>query len=118
MKIKLTKWFHRIGSPLKTVATMTVNTVSEMASWIIFSCINVNGPPLICDPIRLAGTMKVYSKNANPHDERMMRISGQSTLIFISVSLRLPYQAKVIKTLLTTSNNIVINPFFKLKIEN
>ena len=107
MKAKLTRWFQRMGSLLKTVATMMVKTVSEMHSARILSCISEKGPPLIWLPMRLAGIIKLYSKKATPHDDKMMSISGQEVLIFISVSFRLPYQAKVIKTLLTMSRSMV-----------
>ena len=100
-----------MGSLLKTVATMTVKTVSEIHSASIFSCISEKGPPLICEPMRLAGIRNEYSSRATPHDERMMSIKGQLVLIFSSVSLRLPYQAKVIKTLLTISSSMVISAF-------
>ena len=90
---------------------MTVKTVSEMHSWIIFSCINEKGPPVIWLPIRLAGIITIYSSSATPHESRMIRISGQSLVMFNCSSLRLPYQASVMKTLLTTSSRIEINPF-------
>ena len=115
MNAKLTKWFQRIGSLLKTVATMIVKTVSDTHSARIFSCISEKGPPLIWLPMRLAGIMKLYSKKATPHELKMMSISGQSLFIFISVSFRLPYQAKVMKMLLTMSNRMVINPLGTVK---
>ena len=61
--------------------------------------------------MRLAGIMNEYSKKATPHEVRMMSISGQPVLIFSSVSFRLPYQAKVMKTLLTMSSSMVISAF-------
>lgn len=116
MKAKLTRWFQRIGSLLKTVATITVKTVSEMHSARILSCISEKGPPLIWLPMRLAGIIKLYSKKATPHEDRMMSIRGQEVLIFISVSFRLPYQAKVIKMLLTMSRRIVVRALGILRV--
>ena len=110
MQAKLTRWFQRMGSPLKTVATMTVKTSSETHSWMTFSSISEKGPPVICEPMRLAGIMNEYSKKAMPHERAMMPMSGQSLMTFICCSFRLPYQAKVMKTLLTMSIKIVINP--------
>ena len=100
-----------MGSPLKTVATMTVKTKREMHSCIILSCMREKGPPVICEPMRLAGIIKVYSKKAIPHERTMMPINGQSLIRFICWSLRLPYQAKVMKTLEQMSIKMVINPF-------
>ena len=40
----------------------------------------------------------------------MIRNSGQSVVTFISWSLRLPYQANVMKMLLHTSSSIVESP--------
>ena len=111
MKRKLTKWFQRMGSLLKTVATMMVKTVREMHSARILSCMSEKGPPLIWLPMRLAGIMKLYSKKATPHEVRMMRMRGQLVLSLSSVSLRLPYQAKVMKILLTMSRRMVVSAF-------
>ena len=62
-------------------------------------------------PIRLAGTVRQYSKNAIPHENRMTNISGHPVDIFISLSLRCPYQAKVIKMLEKTNITMVQIPF-------
>ena len=97
-----------MGSLLKTVATMIVKTVREMHSARILSCMRLKGPPLIWLPIRLAGIIKLYSKKATPHEVRMMSINGQLVLIFISVSLRFPYHAKVMKILLIIKRIIVV----------
>ena len=67
---------------------MMVNTVREITSWMTLSCIRLNGPPLPWKPIRFAGTVRQYSKKAMPHENRMMRMSGQPVEIFISWSLR------------------------------
>src|SRR5690606_14234672 len=50
-------------------------------------------------PIRLAGTIRVYSKNAMPQLTRMAITSG--ALLYF----RCPYQAKVMNTLLASSNS-------------
>ena len=98
-----------MGSLLKTVATMIVKTVNEIHSASILSCISENGPPLIWLPMRLAGIIKLYSKKATPHEVRMMSMRGQLVLIFISVSLRLPYHAKVMKILLMMRKMMVVS---------
>ena len=99
-----------MGSPLKTVATMTVNTKREMHSCIILSCMREKGPPVICEPMRLAGIMKLYSNSAIPHESRMMAMRGQSLIRFICWSLRLPYQANVMKTFEQMSMSMVRSP--------
>ena len=72
-----------------------------------FSCIRLKGPPLPLNPILLAGTVRQYSKKAMPHENRMTQISGHEVEIFISCSLRCPYQAKVMKMLEQTSIRMV-----------
>lgn len=107
-----TMWFQRNVSVLNTVMTMVVNTVSETASCMTFSWIRLNGPPLTAAPMRLAGIMNEYSNKAMPHDMRMTKNNGQSfDEGTISINLSCPYQAKVMKTLETMSNNMVYNPF-------
>ena len=106
--MKATMWFQRKVSVLKTVITMTVNTVNETASCMTFSWIRLKGPPFCIAPMRLAGIMKEYSNKATPHDIRMTRKSGQSfELGTISSSFSCPYQAKVMKTLETMSKRMV-----------
>ena len=95
---------------MNTNNTMTVNTVSEITSWITFSCRRLKGPPLPVNPILLAGTVRQYSKNAIPQENRITRISGQPVEIFISDSFRWPYQANVMKMLENTSIRTVQNP--------
>ena len=104
---KAAKWFHWSGWPLKTNSTMIEKTVREMTSWMTLSCIRLKGPPLPLKPMRLAGTVRQYSKKAMPHEKRITRISGHPVEIFISCNLRCPYQAKVIKMLEQTSIRIV-----------
>lgn len=53
-------------SPLKNISVKIVNMVSERNSWITLSCQRLNGPPLLINPILLAGTMKLYSISAIP----------------------------------------------------
>ena len=65
--------------------------------------------------MRLAGTVRQYSKKAMPHEKRMTRISGQSVEIFISLSFRCPYQAKVIKMFENTSITTVQKAFIFLR---
>ena len=110
MQPKAAIWFHCMGWLLNTRAQMSVKTVSEMHSWMILSCIRLNGPPLMSEPILLAGTMKLYSRNATPHETRMIRISGHPSEMCISESLSWPYQAKVMKMLDTIRRSIVPSP--------
>lgn len=79
---KAAKWFQWSCSPLKTNITITVKTVREITSWITFNWRRLKGPPLSWKPILLAGTVRQYSKNAMPQENRMTRISGQSVDIF------------------------------------
>ena len=47
----------------------------------------------------MAGTATQYSKNARPHENKITTIRGQSfTEGYISLNLKVPYQAKVINT--------------------
>ena len=92
------RWFHCRPSPLNISVTITVNTVSEITSWMTFSCISVKGPPFPVKPILLAGTWAQYSKKASPQEKRITIITGQPDEIFISWSFRWPYQANVMNT--------------------
>ena len=65
------------------------------------------------NPILLAGTCAQYSKKATPHEKRITAISGQLEEIFISWSLRWPYQANVMNTFEAMSNIIVQMAFIK-----
>ena len=112
MNRNATMWFHWSVSVWNTVTAMVVKTVSEIASWIIFNCIKLKGPPLMRLPMLLAGIIKQYSRKASPQEARMTRISGQSVLMCISLSLRLPYQAKVMKMLEQQRRRIVKIPAF------
>lgn len=108
---KAAKWFHCRGCPLKSKVTINVNTVSDMASCITLSCMRLNGPPLPSNPILFAGTWAQYSKKARPHEKRITRISGQLPEIFISWSLRCPYQANVMKIFDVIKRRIVQTAF-------
>ena len=110
------KWFHWSVCPLNITVTRTVNTVSDITSWMIFSCIRLKGPPFSTKPILFAGTWAQYSKNATPQENRMTRMRGQLEEIFISCSLRWPYQANVIKTLDAMSSNIVQIAFIDISL--
>ena len=107
---KEARWFQWKAWPLKTNITITVKMLREMTSWITLSCIRLKGPPLSSKPMRLAGTVRQYSKNAIPQEKRIISISGQPVEIFISLSLRCPYQAKVINTLEKTRRSTVQSP--------
>ena len=54
--------------------------------------------------------LRQYSKKAIPQEKRMTRISGQPVEIFISWSLRWPYQANVMNTFENRSMMIVQIP--------
>ena len=86
---------------------MTVKTVRLITSWITLSCISEKGPPLMLDPMRLAGTCKQYSKNAIPHENRITNNIGHPSEICICCSLRCPYHAKVIQMLDPISKRMV-----------
>ena len=76
-------WFHWSDSPLNITVTITVKTVSEMTSWMILSCMRLNGPPFSTKPILFAGTCAQYSRKATPQEKRITTISGQLVEIFI-----------------------------------
>ena len=108
-----TKWFQCKHSPLKNSVTKSVNTLSVITSWMIFSCISENGPPLSTNPMRLAGTIKQYSSSAMPHDTKITTTSGQWVEMPAVWSLRCPYQAKVIKVLEIINSAMVISAALK-----
>ena len=108
-------WFHCIGWLLNTKAQISVKTVRDMHSWMILSCMRLNGPPFMSEPILFAGTIAEYSKKAIPHDVRMIRISGHPSLMCNSDSLSCPYHAKVMNMLDTISRRIVQSPCMPLK---
>ena len=87
-----------------------VKTVSEMHSWIILSCIRLNGPPFMLEPILLAGTIAEYSSRATPQERKIIAMSGHPSDMCISDSFNCPYQAIVIKMLDTTSRSMVPSP--------
>ena len=71
------KWFHWRVCPLNITVTSTVNTVREITSWMILSCIRLKGPPFSTNPILFAGTWAQYSKNATPQENNITTISGR-----------------------------------------
>ena len=110
IQTKAAMWFHWRGVPLNKKVTMTVKMVREITSWITLSCIRLKGPPFPMNPIRLAGTVRQYSKKAIPQENKMIRMRGQPVEIFISCNLRWPYQANVINTFENTSIKMVQKP--------
>ncbi len=112
MQMKAQTWFQCRCCPWNTSMAMTVKTVSEMHSCMILSWNSEKGPPLPSNPIRLAGIMNVYSRNASPHDRSMIDMRGQFLMRPASDSRRLPYHANVMKTFDTTSINTVSNAVF------
>ena len=105
------KWFHFNVSPWKKIIVKKAKMIRVITSWITLSWRRVNGPPFPWKPMRLAGIWQEYSKKAVIHDIKITPIYGQLLIIFISCNFKCPYQAKVMKTLETISNNIVYNPF-------
>src|SRR5215213_3467450 len=77
-----------------------------MTSWITLSCVVEN----VLLPMRLAGTMKQYSRNAMPQLTRIVSTSGAL------LCLRWPYQAKVMKTL-EMSNSVIVSMLLPLSVD-
>lgn len=77
MKMNATTWFQCRLSFWNMRHAITVNTVKEIASWMILSWNNEKGPPLPMKPIRFAGTCAQYSNNATAQLKRMTKINGQ-----------------------------------------
>ena len=100
-------WFHLNCSVLKTASVNTVKTLSEITSWITFSCMSDNGPPFPIYPMRLAGTWKQYSASAIPQLIRIMAINGSDWNHFMDTNFKCPYHAKVIKTFDSMSSKTV-----------
>ena len=111
-------WFQWMVSPLNKKVMMMEKTVMETTSWITFSWTNEKGPPVICEPIRLAGIMKQYSIKAIPQLNRMIRYRGQSVEIFISWSFKLPYHANVINTFEIIRSRMVNQIFIFSNVKN
>ena len=110
--ITATKWFHCRVSPLKSTETITPNTTHDITSCITLSCTNENGPPLMSEPIRFAGIRNAYSSSAT-HQliSTMNTIDVFGEMIFMSWSLRFPYQARVMKLFDTINSRIVMSDF-------
>lgn len=104
-------WFQCRFCPWKSMFIMTANTPRLIHSCMTLSCISENGPPLPTNPIRFAGTWQQYSKRAMPHENAMTPIIGHFAATPVACSFKCPYQARVMKTLLSISKMIVYNPF-------
>src|ERR1700761_5521020 len=87
-----------------------MNTVNVTASCMVLSWTRLYGPPVSCDPARLAGTWNTYSKNASPQLMRMIENSPKFLPQENSLNLRCPYQAKVMKVLEMNRKRMVFNP--------
>ena len=74
MQAKAARWFQPNAWFWKATSEKTVNTKSVITSWMIFNCTSVKGPPFPTKPIRLAGTMKEYSKRAIPPGKENDRV--------------------------------------------
>src|SRR5271163_2153028 len=88
--------FHLIGERKSANATME-KTTSVMHSCKTLSC----GTDHSAEPIRLAGTWKIYSNKAIPQLARITIQSGWS------LNFRCPYQARFIKVFERVSSRIV-----------
>ncbi len=79
---------------------------------VTLSCTRENGPPLMSEPMRLAGIRNEYSSRAT-HQlvSTMITIDVLGEMIFMSWSLRLPYQASVIKLFEMINSRMVIRIF-------
>jgi len=73
------KWLIVKVCSLKNISMKMVKMVSERNSWITLSCQRLNGPPFSMKPMRLAGTMKLYSTKAIPQLKRMT--NGKESLL-------------------------------------
>jgi len=102
-------WFHFKGS-FKINTAKKIKTMIVMASCVIFNCY-----PLIPSifPIRLAGTINIYSTNAI---NQLIRITFHNATCS---NFKCPYHAIVMKTLEIKSNNgfhgCSFSAFFKAK---
>src|ERR1700761_9673879 len=88
--------FHLMGERNRAKAT-TEKTTSVMHSCRTLSC----GTDHSEEPMRLAGTWKMYSKRAMPQLARITIHSGWS------LNFRCPYQARFMKVLEMVSRRIV-----------
>lgn len=63
------KWFHWRGCPLKRKVTTIVKTVNDIASWMTFSCMILNGPPFPWKPILLPAPGRSTRRTPDPMTE-------------------------------------------------
>ena len=106
------RWFNRKVSVLNRVTANIVNTVKVIASCITFSCHKLNGPPFAVKPILLAGTWKMYSKNAIPQLIKMAPSSPKLLNQPNSLNFKCPYHAKVMKVLERIKRKMVSSSLF------
>lgn len=111
MSRKARMWFQCRCVPWKRMFVMTQNTAMDIPSWITLSCTMLKGPPFSMKPKRLAGTWQQYSKKAMPQENAITPMSGQLLETPDCCSRRCPYQANVMKTLLSMSSMMVYKPF-------
>ena len=113
---KPARWFHFRGSPLTKSTAKSVNTTSEITSWMTLSCQSVNGPPSSALPMRLAGTWKQYSNSAMPQLSSTMATTPKRWSCDLKAMC--PYHAKVIKMLEQISSAMVEIPFINIGLYN
>ena len=108
---KAAKWFQWRPSFWNIRCANMAKTTSDTHSWITLSCTKENGPPFPTKPIRFAGTWQQYSKKAISHENAITPISGQLDETPVCCNFKWPYQANVMKTLLSMRSRRVYIPF-------
>lgn len=100
-------WFHLSVSFLKNINVKMMKTEIEITSWMIFNCHIVKGPPVTLLPNLLAGTINIYSRRAIP---QLIKTAPIIPVFFnkaMSLNLKCPYQAMVIKVLEAIKRSMV-----------
>ena len=87
-QINAARWFQCKASPLKKMVVNTVKITSVITSWMTFSCINENGPPLPIKPMRLAGIWQEYSFNITH-----LPMTGKHIIFALNI-MQLPWTIK------------------------
>ena len=87
-----------------------VKIVKVITSWITLSCQMLKGPPFSIYPNLFAGTWNAYSKRAINQLIRIMLSNPKLLNHEISLNLRCPYHANVMKVLEIIKKAIVISP--------
>ena len=114
MQRKAAAWFQCKLWFWNIIFAIMANTMSEIHSWMTFSCTKENWPPFPSKPRRLAGTWQQYSKNAIPHEKSITPHSGHWEDRPLCWSFKWPYHAIVMKILLKRSSRMVEIPFISI----